>query len=742
MLKAMGAMPESAGGQMDRSPVRFGTFVLDRAAGELRKNGLPVRLQGQPMQLLILLVERAGEVVSREEMQQKLWTADTFVEFDAGLNTAIKKVRQALGDTAENPRFVETVPKVGYRFIAPVHAVVVEIPLAAPVVVAPEAAAVESKAGRRWWPVVVAAAIGLAGGIWLLVSNGKKVAQGEPTRFEIQLAQEHSLGSRYSRGIALSPNGRTLVYAAYQAGQWRMFRRGMNELEAHPIPGTEDAWNPAFTADGGRIGYVSGSELRTSDVDGGNVRTEVRLSPTMANGWAAAAWGENGDLFYSDAPEREGGHLPTVAVWVKQGETRRMLTGGLLGRGPEWHFVQQVLCGGRHVLFSGVRTPEDRDIALYSLDSGRWKVVVRGGTGGRYLPTGHLLYSVYTKGRKLHAAPFDLAAMEVTGTAVELPAVGHDSWRKPTLAVSETGTLVYRPEPAAEANQLTWVDLEGKQTAVAVPPGAYAVSDVSADGRQLLIAKQEPGDGLWYVWRYALGSGEWTRIPYGAQVRPQAIWSPDGASAILSTDLHGSTLPNMYQVGFDGSAPKRVWESRLGQQAGWWSRANNMLLYVEGTHPQKGSDIWVKPMNGSEPAREWLAGARFEVNPAFSPDGKWVAYAEEGQVFVRAFPDGERSWRIADSGTGPLWAPDGRTVYFRLKGGVRSVSFQAGAAPVIGQPRVVFEGDYAMPDSWSRGYSLSPDGKRFLMLKLEPNPLRERTLRVVLNWFAELRGGR
>src|SRR6201984_1015647 len=104
-------------------PIRFGIFELDLRAGELRKNGLRVRLQEQPFQVLAMLVERPGEVVGREELQKKLWPADTFVDFDHGLNKVINKIREALSDSAESPRFVETVARRGSRFLAEVRAV-------------------------------------------------------------------------------------------------------------------------------------------------------------------------------------------------------------------------------------------------------------------------------------------------------------------------------------------------------------------------------------------------------------------------------------------------------------------------------------------------------------------------------------------------------------------------------------------------------------------------------------------
>src|SRR6201984_3354221 len=100
---------------------RFGVFELDLNTGELRKGGVKLRLQGQPVQVLTLLLERAGDVVTREELREKLWASDTFVDFDHSLNTAINKVREALGDSASTPRYVETLARRGYRFIAPVQ---------------------------------------------------------------------------------------------------------------------------------------------------------------------------------------------------------------------------------------------------------------------------------------------------------------------------------------------------------------------------------------------------------------------------------------------------------------------------------------------------------------------------------------------------------------------------------------------------------------------------------------------
>jgi len=124
-----------AGPQNNRKVLRFGVFEADVEAGELRKSGIKLRLQGQPFQVLAVLLERAGEVVSREELREKVWASDTFVDFDHSLNTAINKVREVLGDSASTPRYVETLARRGYRFIAPVQDIGLNV--SAPVATAP-----------------------------------------------------------------------------------------------------------------------------------------------------------------------------------------------------------------------------------------------------------------------------------------------------------------------------------------------------------------------------------------------------------------------------------------------------------------------------------------------------------------------------------------------------------------------------------------------------------------------------
>ena len=138
---------------------RFGVFEFDLRSKELHKQGMKIRLQGQPVEILAMLLERPGETVTREELQKRLWPADTFVDFEQGLNNAMKRLRTALDDSAGTPRFIETIPRRGYRFISEIK----EEPVAVPI---PPSSTVPLPNWRKWY--ISLAVIGMAGLVLLI----------------------------------------------------------------------------------------------------------------------------------------------------------------------------------------------------------------------------------------------------------------------------------------------------------------------------------------------------------------------------------------------------------------------------------------------------------------------------------------------------------------------------------------------------------------------------------------------
>ncbi|HET9831403.1 MAG TPA: winged helix-turn-helix domain-containing protein, partial [Vicinamibacterales bacterium] len=164
---------------------RFGVFEVEPRSGELRKHGVRVRLRDQSFQVLVLLLERPGQMVTREELQRRLWAADTFVDFDRGLNKAVNRLRDALGDSADSPRFIETLPKRGYRFIAPIDT-------AAPVAVqTPGATPRHSQLGRRVTVTALFAAAGIFAGWYALQSRRPRTTTG-PVRVVLADFDNHT----------------------------------------------------------------------------------------------------------------------------------------------------------------------------------------------------------------------------------------------------------------------------------------------------------------------------------------------------------------------------------------------------------------------------------------------------------------------------------------------------------------------------------------------------------------------
>ena len=237
----------------------FGIFEVDLEAGQLRKNGRRARLQEQPFRVLALMLEKPGRVVTREELQDKVWP-DTHVDFDHSLNTAINKIREALGDTAANPRFVETLPGRGYRFLAPVEGAVTQ---AGRDVSVPPKEDPERTIGRQRLALIGAAAAFAIAALALFLSRWS----GEPSRTSplrrYSITRAESISISFRRSVVISPDGRHIAYVA-RSGQsgLSLWVHDLTKDAAREITSVRPSASPFWSPDSRFLAFNTGNELR------------------------------------------------------------------------------------------------------------------------------------------------------------------------------------------------------------------------------------------------------------------------------------------------------------------------------------------------------------------------------------------------------------------------------------------------------------------------------------------------
>src|SRR5215469_2380549 len=375
----MGAQPE-----VDRRPLRFGVFELQPASSELRKHGVRVRLQDQPLKLLLSLVERPGEVYPREELFKRIWPEGTFVDYERGLNVAVTRLRQVLGDSADAPRYVETLGRKGYRFIAPVERIppIEIIHSAAELAVPPGRKAQPTSRTPRWWlyaaalAIIVLAIVAAAG--WLRVPPPE---QRPLARLSINLGPDMAAAG-YGAGtlLALSRDGTRLAVAlGVPGGEYapvkdlsedRLATRRLDQSQLTILPGTEGAASPFFSPNGQWIGFFAQGKLKKIPAEGGQSVT-LCDADTHAAGRASifyptGSWGDDGNIVAAlnvaaglvRVPEGGG---PPVPLKFKQER-------GEIYRWP------QVLPGDEAVLFTVSRGDyESGNIEVLSLKTGERK---------------------------------------------------------------------------------------------------------------------------------------------------------------------------------------------------------------------------------------------------------------------------------------------------------------------------------------------------------------------------------
>jgi Tol biopolymer transport system component len=592
-----------------------------------------------------------------------------------------------------------------------------------------------------------------AAGIWFL-STGRSVASAPVTRFQIGVAPADEIGGttngRPTRAsFALSPDGRTLVFSAVEKGRRGLYMRPLDQLTATLIRGTDNAVAPFFSPDGQWIGYWAAGQIRKVPLAGGP------SVPVVASGQLfGISWGEGDLIVYAGS---NGGLLEVPA----SGGSPVQLTTPNLDRGEFSHRLPHVLPGGDGVLFTLTRSRfarwDEVETWVHSRRRGTAKLVVTGGADARYVSSGHLLY---VREGALLAVPFDVDRLEVTGGAV---GVVPDVMQAAYLAglpndtgvmqasVSATGTLVYIPggiHPPTEY-QVHQLDRTGRGEPLPIPPHDFRTLRISPDGTSMVLASVGRDRGLW-LYNFARGTfGRLTSA--GPSLSP--IWTRDGQRVTYAIGTAGDTL---HWTRADGRAPSELlMKSPLNLVPAAWAPGDRQLLYYS-IAGNGAAAVWSKDVGETGEPRAVVGALPLMGGVDLSPDGRWLAYhnqeSGEQQVYIEAFPGpGPRTQISTNGGGSPVWRADGRELFYarpsregqpRNAGefdvAVMAVTVSSGTTLGAGPPRQLFAGRYSMnnPD---RGYDVSPDGQRFMMLQARqraPDVITSMT--VVQNWTAEL----
>lgn len=310
-------------------------------------------------------------------------------------------------------------------------------------------------------------------------------------------------------------------------------------------------------------------------------------------------------------------------------------------------------------------------------------------------------------------------------------------------ALSTAGTLVYVPGGDEDVRRsLVWVDRKGIAEALPGAVRGFEIPRISPDGERVAVTIREGDADVWIV---ELRRGTLTRITSEAGEDHSVAWTPDGRRITYSSTREARSRVMLKAA--DGSGEEeQLFVADEHTHLGGWTADGRMLLTDSGT-ASTGNDLHSMNISERGPPQVYLQTAFNEQDPQPLPDGRWMAYRSDesgrDEVYVQGFPvPGARTQISSDGGSEPVWARSGRELFYRNGDKVMVVAVEAGSTFRAGLPRVLFEAQYDRVVWGQANYDVSPDGRRFLMIKTEVQP-PSTELRLIVNWFAELlRGSR
>ena len=572
-----------------------------------------------------------------------------------------------------------------------------------------------------WALVAVSVSAALWTGRW-----SEPPAATEVTRMTITLPP----GQAVTSSLAIISDGQTVAFTAAGASESpQLYIRRLDEFESQAVEGTEEADSPFFSPDSQSIAFFSKGRLFRWNLGGGDPQPLAEAPSPMGGTWGGddtivfvPVW--NGGLYQVRA---SGGLSEAEPLIVPDGK-------------QDYAFVfPRFVPDQPEVLFTawGER-PELWRLGLGRLDRSEVSLPENSGT---VTTSGHLLFSPL---RSPNSGPAELLAARYSSvlapeqspkgilSGVHTLATAPDLW----LSVSRTGTLAYAPSDITQRS-LVLVDQLGQTVPVSDQRRVYVNVAVSPDGGRIAT------DVDYRVWLYELDGGrvrlavenrDWTT----GELSP--AWDPDGSRVLYSSNESGNW--EIY-ARVPGTAESEVVLQKEYDQTVQAIAKDGTLVFLE-SDPKTGKDIWLLPPAGA--AMPWLATVAEEIQPDFSPDGRWLAYSSNAsgsfEVYVGPVSGGsERTQVTTEGGQGPVWSPNGNRLFYRQGATMMAVDVESLDPFKFGSHHHLFDGRWALrapEEPFLRNYDVTPDGEHFVMIRHEPEAIPNR-INIVLNWFEELK---